>query len=133
MKLSLVRIPAGLAPITDESVSAIKKLAIGEEILVDFTKHRNVKNHRRLFSMLQMVIDNTEKYQRVENLLDELKLRTGHFTTYVSDRGEKRYIPESINFASMGEDEFQRFFSQSIDVLLTFLPEELVNEIISYA
>jgi hypothetical protein len=132
MQLSLKRIGNTLIPSSDESVEVFSKLKQNEEILVEYKKYRNVGNHRRLFSMLIGVVRNSEHYKSVDNLLDVIKLKSGHFTTVVTHKGEAMFIPKSISFASMKEDEFKEFFSRAIDVILEFTPEEDLNSILRY-
>ncbi len=133
MLLNLVRTENGLIPIDDASVKAVSKIKIGYDIFCEYKPRRNYKNHKRFFSLLQGVVANQEYYKNVDNLLDVIKLKTGHYKTVVSHNGEALYIPESISFHSMSENEFQEFFSNAIDVLLEFMPEESVNMIIRYA
>lgn len=133
MQLTLKRTKDGLLPLDDKAVEVISKLKIGEEILIEYKKNRNVKNHRRLFSLLQSVVHNQNHYKNVDNLLDVIKLKAGYFKTVVDHNGNALYIPESISFATLGEEEFKEFFSGAIDVILTFMPEESVNSILRYA
>ena len=133
MTLTLRRTKEGLIPLDDKSVEAIKKVKLGDDILAEYKPRRNVANHRRYFSLLNNVIHNQEYYKNVDNLLDVIKLKTGHFKTVVTHKGEQMYIPQSIAFHAMSEDEFQEFFSETIDVLLEFMPEDSVNMIINYA
>jgi len=132
MKLLLKRIGSTLIPSSDESAEIFSKLKEGEEILVEYKKHRNVGNHRRLFSMLQGVVHSTDKYKSVDELLDTIKLLSGHFITVVNHRGELQHIPKSINFASMSEDKFKEFFSKAIDIVLEFVPEQDMDSILRY-
>ena len=132
MKLFLKRIGSNLIPSSDESVEVFGKIKDGEEILVEYKKYRNVGNHRRLFSMLQGVVHNSEHYKNTNNLLDVIKLKSGHFDTVVTHKGDVVYIPKSINFASMSEDKFKEFFSNSIDVILEFTPEQDMDSILRY-
>ena len=131
MKLLLKRIDNHFIPSSDESVEVFSKVKQNEEILVDFKKHRNVGNHNRLFSMLKGVVHNSD-YKSVDNLLDTIKLKSGHFETIVTHKGEILYVPKSINFASMSEDKFKEFFSSAIDVVLEFTKEEDINSILRY-
>ena len=132
MLITFRRTEKGVIPIDDKAVDVVSKTPIGEDILVDYKKKRNLGNHKRLFSMLQGVVANSDHYQTVDNLLDILKLKTGHFKTVVGHDGLKYYVPKSIDFASMDEDEFKEFFSRSIDVILEFTPEEDINSILRY-
>lgn len=132
MLLTFKRTENAVFPIDDKAVEMISKLKVGEEFLVDYKKKRNVKNHRRLFSMLQGVVHNSDHYKNVDNLLSMLKLKTGHFDIVVSHRGEQLYIPKSIDFASMCEEEFKEFFSACIDVILEFTPEQDIDSILKF-
>ena len=120
-------------PHDEESVATTQKIQMGDTILVDYKRHRNVGNHKRLFSLLNMIVQNTDKYKTVDNLLAVCKLKAGLFETVVSHDGNVVYIPKSINFASLGEDEFKTFFSSVIDTCLEFCDEDMVNNIVSYA
>ena len=132
MKLLLKRIGNSFIPIDDEGVEVFGKIKKGEEILVEYKRHRNVGNHKRLFSMLQGVVSNTDRYKTVDNLLAVIKLKSGNFETVVSPHGDLLYIPKSINFASMSEDKFQEFFSSAIDICLEIIPEQDMDSILRY-
>lgn len=119
-------------PYDEKTAEVVGKIRLDDEIFVEYKPKRNYKNHKRFFSMLQSVIYNTDYYKSVDELLSMLKLKTGHFEIVVSHRGETLYIPKSIDFSSMPEDEFREFFSSCIDVLLEFMPEESVNSILNY-
>ena len=75
----------------------------------------------------------------MEDLLTEIKLKTGHYTEHITTKGIVVYIPKSISFAKMDELQFQMFYSKVIDVVLRdFLPmdkndlDSMVNEVLSF-
>jgi|LGOV01.1.fsa_nt_gb hypothetical protein len=133
--ITLVKKEDRLIPTDEFSVKIFNSLDIGQEISFEYkeNKQRNYRNHKRFFSMLQGVVHNSSEYKTVDNLLSMLKLKVGYFEIVVSHKGEQLYIPKSINFATMKEDDFQSFFSDCIDILLEFMPEEDVNSIMRYA
>lgn len=135
MKLLLKRLNNAFIPIDDEGVEIFGKIKEGEEILVEYKRHRNVGNHKRLFSMLQLIKQNQTKYKSVDNILTECKFKAGYFDIHISQNGEKILVPKSVNFASMGEDKFQEFFSSCIDTCLTLVPmgrDELEEAVLRY-
>jgi len=132
MLLNLLRTKDGFTPIDDKSVSVAKKIKIGSEIFTEYKPKRNYKNHKRFFSMLQGIVHNSEHYKNIDNLLSMLKLKVGYFDIVVSHKGEQLYIPKSIDFSTMPEDEFQSFFSDCIDVLLEFTDEKDIDSILRY-
>ena len=132
MLLHLKKTKQGFVPADEDSVKVFNKLKVGDEIYADYKKTRNYKNHKRFFSMLQAVVHNSEHYKSVDNLLDIVKLKTGYFEIVVSHDGKQNYIPKSIAFYKMDEDEFKSFFSDVIDVVLEFTPQEDIDSILRY-
>jgi hypothetical protein len=132
MILNLKKTKESLTPCDEDSVKVFNKLKIGDDIYVEFKPRRNYANHKRFFSMLQGVVHNSEHYKTVDNLLSIIKLKTGHFEIVISHKGEQLYIPKSIDFSKLPEDEFQSFFSDAIDVLLEFVSDEDIESILRY-
>jgi len=123
-----------LIPANDESFKLFNSIDLGQEISFEYKerKQRNYANHKRFFSMLNGVVQNSDNYKSIDNLLDVIKLKSGHFTTIVTHKGETVYIPKSINFTTMNEDKFKEFFSKAIDICLEFTPEQDINSILRY-
>jgi hypothetical protein len=97
---------------------AIKTIPDGTVFKVKLHRTRNPDQHRRYFAMLNFVIQNNDKYTNTTDLLTEIKVKVGHYQEYITKHGEIVYVPKSIDFDSMGEDEFNRFFSLSVDVII---------------
>ena len=132
MILNLKKTKTGFIPIDDKSIKIYQKLKDNEEIFVDFRPRRNYKNHKRFFSMLQGVIHNSDHYKSIDSLLSMIKLKTGYFDIVVTHKGEQLYIPKSIDFSTMDEEEFKTFFSRAIDVILEFTSDEDIDSILRY-
>lgn len=94
------------------------KIGIGEEIEVLLRKARNPKFHRKFFGLLNMVLQNQEKYETLEDLLTEVKIRVGHYSEYITDDGKIVYTPKSISFEKMDEISFDRFYEKTVDAIL---------------
>lgn len=107
-----------------EAEKALAKLPEGAEVMVEFKRPRNPVHHRKLFSLLRLVIDNQEAYKDEHQLLDFLKIRTGHYDTHMIASpfdGEVEYIvcvPKSISFEAMGQDEFEAVYERFVDVIV---------------
>jgi hypothetical protein len=56
----------------------MKKAKPGELLIVEARRPRNILHHRKLFALLNLVVDNTDRYPDVETLLFALKIATGH-------------------------------------------------------
>ena len=91
-------------------------------------------HHRKFFALLNVVFENQEKYESVEQLLTIFKIGTGHYETMVMKDGVA-YIPKSIAFQKMDQDEFSVFWDKCIKLIVTrILPgitkEDLEREIL---
>ena len=120
-------VPADFA--ADEFLSGIPD---GREILVSVRRPRSPQHHRWFFALLRKVVENSEHWSSEEDLLDDLKLMTGHFTRRVNLlTGDICLVAKSINFASMPEDPFRRFKDRALFVLSKVLgvdPLQLMEE-----
>jgi hypothetical protein len=112
----------------DELVTDIPE---GREVLVSVRRARSVQHHRRFFAMLHKVCEATGMWQDPEELLDAVKLATGHVRRMQRLDGEVILVPKSINFASMPQDVFKRFERRAVWVLAEATgidPEALMAE-----
>ena len=104
----------------------------GREVVVTVRRARSPKHHRWFFALLHKVVANSEHWVDEEDLLDDLKLATGHAERRVNIlTGETYRVAKSINFASMAEDPFRRFKERCLYVLAKALgidPDVLMEE-----
>lgn len=142
MKIYLKVLSSGLVPMYDSDFDEKKKLKIGTMVVADIKQPRNYEHHKKFFALLRMVVDNMpeelqERYPNTDTLLTEIKYQLGHFQTHITLSGRETYIPKSISFDSMTQDEFNDFYNGAIDVVLRwFLPrnnkEELLEAVNDY-
>ena len=105
----------------------------GREVLVTVRRPRNPKHHRKFFAMLRQALDNRDDWGDEDDLLDDLK----HAVRHIERRknaitGEVTERARSINFASMGQDAFARFYNRCRFVLAQTLgisEDELEREV----
>jgi len=100
-----------------ESEENFKRLSEFPE-LWEHKKSRNLLFHRKFFALLKVVFDNQEKYENQEDLLVEIKLKTGHYKEHVTTKGQIIYVPRSIAFENMDQISFELFYDKAIDVVL---------------
>ncbi len=108
-----------LYPTDEQGQAALAKIRHGELIMVDWRKARNPAHHRKFFSLLKVVMDNTESFPSTDALLTVIKIMVGHVDVVVSKKGETFYHPKSINFASMAQAEFEKFYTAALDAICT--------------
>lgn len=120
-------VPADFA--AEEFLSELKD---GREVVLTVRRARSPKHHRWFFAMLRKVVENTERWQTEDELLDALKLATGHTEQRQAIDGTTYLAPRSISFAAMEEGAFTRFRRRCCYVLATKVlgctPEELMAE-----
>lgn len=118
------RTEGGLAPSSERAERALKRLEIGEECVVDLRIPRNLKHTRKFFSLLRIVQDNSEDFASVEAVLLAIcaALGRGEWVT-IPKATRPLFVRESIAFESMDQDEFDRFYRDAVQVVLSyFLP-----------
>lgn len=109
----------GTAPATAADAEAMDELAQGVTYRATFTRAqgRSIRHHRLLFALIEIARENYDGVLTKEAVLDVLKLRTGHVRLTQLATGEVIMAPASINFASMDQDAFNKWFPRAVDVL----------------
>lgn len=128
-----VRRGGALVPADAHAEELLSSVKDGREILVSVRKARSVRQHRMFFALLATVVANTDDFQTVEELLDAVKIATGHVERRMTIDGAVYLAPKSINFASMQQDDFRAFFDRAVFLLATRVlgctPDELTGEV----
>jgi len=137
MKIHLIKTLSGFSPADSEATEALKKIKLNTVVSCEVKRKRNYEHHKKFFSLLQLVLDNTEKYDTIDQLLVEVKLRLGYVDTLIID-GNVCYTPKSISFAKMSQDMFDKFYSKTIDIILKYFlvgtdRQELETSVLGYA
>lgn len=127
-----------LIPVDDEGKEALDSIGQGELVRVKVTKARNLKHHRKFFSMLNLVFENQEKYPTVTHLLTAVKIEAGLYDdTPIDVNGKLVYLPKSISFAKMDQCAFDLFYINAIAACCRLLPhlnaEDIEQEVMAYA
>jgi len=124
-------------PVDEEKLSRWK---FGDILACEVRKPRNAKFHRKFYALMNVVFDNQDKYDKFKDFIREIKLKTGVYDEHITTKGEIVYIPGSIAFHNMDDMEFEKFYSDAIDVVLKhFIPttredtDKMVQEVLSYA
>ncbi len=130
-ELVMIRQPGGaLVPATDEDAEALRKIKAGAAVRVEVKQIRNYKFLQKFFCLAKYAFDiwsetipqKEYKGQPVKPDFDrfrrDLIILTGRFDATYNARGEVRLEAKSISFGSMGEDEFEKLYSDTIDVVL---------------
>ena len=107
-----------LIPSSEKSIKIFNKVNIGSEILVDYKAKRNTQFHKKGFALLNLVFQNQDRYINLEDLRTEFKLKAGLYSTHITTKGKLIYIPKSMSFSELDENEFEELYSKFIDIAL---------------
>ena len=132
MQLLLRRTEQGFIPVFDDDVTALAKVPIGNDILVEYKPKRNVQFHKKYYALLNAVLPNQQFYKTVDNLHEAVKFRAGYFDTLITHKGEKFLKAKSISFSTMDEVEFEMFYQRALDVCVELTDDDAVTRIIGF-
>ena len=144
MKMLLYNTPVGLKPLYDEDYDEKKKLKIGETYEATIKRARNVRFHKKYFSLIHTAWE----YQN-ERVVEHFKGSEEVFRktvevaagwcepVYSIARREWVEVPKSIAFDKMDESEFEELYERVKDVLFKYFlkhvtPEEFVGNLMDY-
>lgn len=120
-----------LVPADFAADELLAELTEGKEVVITIRRPRSPPHHRFFFALLRKVCEATGRWHDEDELLDALKLATGHVRRVQRMDGEVILMPRSINFASMPEGPFARFKKRALWVIgqaTGIDPETLMEE-----
>ena len=136
MKLLVVKKISGLKPAYDSDLENFKKIPLNEIFEIEYKKRRNVRFHRKFFSLINLYYSNQDNYTNVDDLRHDLLIVSGFYedkTNYLT--GEITRVSKSLKFSSMDEIEFNQVYEavkNTISKLLSVSNEELEREVEQY-
>ena len=130
-----------LTPASEEDKLVIDKMPNGSTVKLKFTRSRNIKFHRKWFSLARFAYDYWEptplpdpKYKNVvpekdfDRFRKDLIILAGYYDATYRMNGETRIEAKSIAFDNMDEDEFEKLFQKTIQVVLNHICKNLSEE-----
>lgn len=111
-----IRTLEGFAPKSESARAFHAGSKLGQTVLLNGRRPRNAGHHRKLFALLKLMVDNTEDFANTTDALLGLKavLGYGQWKKLHKDASREIFIPDSIAFENMGQDEFQRFYDSAV-------------------
>ena len=119
MKVFLRREGSRLAPAGADDEEKIRGLRGENWYKADLRKVRNPGHHRKAFALIKLMFDSQERYETIDDLLVELKVRTGWYHEHILPSGQLVYVPKSIAFENMDQIEFEAFYEKLVNVAVT--------------
>ena len=117
MILNLLNTATGLKPLYDEDYEEKKKLKIGRIYRSDITEPRNIKFHRKFFSLIKLGHDNTKLEMPFEAYRALMLMKAGYVDVYELPDGKKMALAQSISFANMDNTKFEKAYYAVLNVV----------------
>ena len=134
MEIHLVRTSTGLRPYTDDDYEEMKKIKVGSIVKANIVRPRNIKFHRKFFSLIRAAWDCLTEQQRtnlrsIDTFREQLLITSG-FSEPLYDLNGQKFLEraKSISFAKMDEPAFNVVYSRVLDTILTILYADGVTE-----
>jgi len=130
MELIFQKGATGLLPACEEAAEWLKKKKFGSTILVEPREMRNGAFFRKWWALVKLGYDYwSESAQTIEfkgqpvlpdfdRFRKDVTISAGFYYPVVNLKGEVRIEPESLKWASMTEERFEKLYSATIQVLL---------------
>lgn len=116
----------GFVPLYDSDLELKKKLKEGTTVKCKISNPRNYEFHKKFFALVRLTFENLPLYlaerwriRNEDDMLRHFKRDLGYFTSFRNERNEIEIEYLSISFAAMEQYEFERFYNNCIDLVLT--------------
>lgn len=127
-EIHMTRTPAGLIPASPEAQEWLERVKLGQPVGVRVVQKRNGKFFRKFWAMIDVAYTNHE-WPEVQTQWGKARVsrdlfrryvtvKAGHYEVGLTPHGEVRAEPKSIAWAKMDEHEFEKLYSDVLDVIL---------------
>lgn len=127
MKLLMTKTLNGLRPADRTSEEALAKVKMGQAFVVEVKRARNARQLALYWALCGLVADHSDAYQDKEQVSFVFKIATGHTMPVIGHDKRTYWQPRSIAFDKMSQDDFNRFLSRCIDVVVTKLLPQVTD------
>tara|TARA_R110002072_G_scaffold100778_9_gene222052 strand:+ start:2756 stop:3169 length:414 start_codon:yes stop_codon:yes gene_type:complete len=105
-------------PVDQDTVDWMAKLKIGQVVAADFRATRNYEFHKKYFGMLKVAFENQDQFPSLDALRQAVQIAAGYYDiAYLLD-GTTYFTSKSISFGKMKQDEFEKLYSDVLNVIL---------------
>ena len=151
MKIYLTKTIAGFTPSDVPTEDWARTIKMGDMVGADFKKVRNPAFLRKYFALLHLGFDNwvpgeiNSEYgvpeKNFEQFREDTTILAGYYHLVIRMNGSVRVVADSISFANMEEEKFEKLYNSTINVFLKHIYnsdmtrekiDQIVNQIMSY-
>ena len=120
-QMLMEKLEDALHPADQAAIEAMRQVPERSIVKIQFSIPRNVRHHRMFFALINLVWQAQREprtFATRENLLDALKIATGHVREVRDLQGRTHIVPDSISFGRMDQVQFREFFDSAVKVIL---------------
>lgn len=121
MKGLFIKHVSAFKPADQDAEQIMRSVKHGDLVRIEVRRDRSPQNHRHFFAVLNLVVENNERWVNVDQLLTDIKLALGYTETRTV-KGREFTIPRSISFSKMDEVEFRAFKDGAMALLEQAFP-----------
>lgn len=114
MQVFLTRDQYSVSAADKFSADALLGMDRGKVYKAEIVMPRNLGFHRKFFALVKLVFEAQDRYATEDDLLDALKIATGHAVVHHVKKGVAVYRTKSISFAKMEENDFRQFWNACV-------------------
>lgn len=118
MKIVMTKAKGALRPGDRASEDDFARIPEGAEVFVEIRRPRSLKHHKKFMALVGLIFQHQSKYQTRDQLLTAIKLRTGHYDTYIVN-DKPVVVPKSLAFDSLDQTAFEDFYDRTLDIVVT--------------
>ena len=159
VKANFLKLPNGsLVPASDADKELLDKIKSGQIVTLIYSRMRNYQFHKKWWALVSFAFDYWEppeiepdpekKWMKsvtpeksMERFRKDLTIMAGYYDATYRVDGSVRIEAKSISFGSMSEDEFEKLYSATVDVVLKHvctqftgkMLDEVVDQVLSFA
>lgn len=115
-RVQLIRTPQGFKPDSQHDEDLLESVKIGDVINGEFRQPRNAKHHRKAFELLHQMFDSQEQFDSFDRFYDWVKIKAGLVDLVEINEKGAVYKLQSLSFASMGQERFDKVYQQIVTV-----------------
>lgn len=128
-EIFLEKVSGAAIPIDEDSAMIFNSFPLGQKFEVVEWSERNLGFHKKIFSLLNIVLQNNPKWKgyNPRKFLADIQLDIGWSEDHKDYKDRLQRRPVSISFKKMSEIKFTKLFNEVNQFLLTNLEELLPN------
>lgn len=126
-----------LMPATDHDAEILQHIKIGQPTRLTFKRIRNYEFHKKFFALLNLAYDywepdegNQVGEKNFDQFREDIIILCGFHNQWIRLDGSTRVTAKSISFANMSEDEFEKLYAKTIDVIIKHVLKNYTDEML---